>query len=91
MPAAQALLFFACLGAFFAVVAMFLHYVVRVGARHDLICFLALIMASLGLLQCARLAEASDDLLYTAAPAFALFALALVVWREGLRRFREAA
>lgn len=90
MPTAQTLLFIACMSAFFLVLAMFFHYIIRTGAHHDRLCFLALIMASLGLLPCARLAETSGDILYTAAPAFALFALALVVWQEGLRRFREA-
>jgi uncharacterized membrane protein len=90
MPTAQALLFFACIGAFFLVLAMFLHYIVRTGARHDRLCIFALLTAFLGLLQSAHLAQTSRDIFYTAAPAFALFAFALVAWREGLSRFRNA-
>lgn len=90
MPTTQTLLFIACMGAFFLVMAMFLHYIVRVGARHDPLCIFALIAASLGLLQCARLADAFGDILSTAGTAFALFMFALAAWREGLRRFRQA-
>lgn len=72
------------------VVGMLLHYVIRVGRRHDRLCIAGMLAASMGLLQAARGLDTPVNQFSAMGFGFAMFVIALTIWREGLRRFRDA-
>ena len=73
------------------VIAMLIHYVMRVGRRYDQLCIAGLLVASVGLQQSARALDAPGDVFPSLALGFAIFCGALTIWWEGLRRFRKGA
>jgi hypothetical protein len=73
-----------------AVIGLLIHYIVRVGSRYDPLCVYGLLAVSFGLLQSARVQDAPINLFSAIGFGFALLCIALVVWWEGLRRFRDA-
>lgn len=77
-------------GASLLVAAMLLHYVWRAKSRTDMLCFLGLLAAQLGLLQSGRAAGGDGSLFLVGGNAFTLFVVGLVIWRTGLQRFRDA-
>jgi uncharacterized membrane protein len=72
------------------VIAMLIHYVMRVGRSHDMLCISGMLAASFGLLMAARVKDTPVDLFSAMSFGFALFVIALTIWREGLKRFRDA-
>jgi hypothetical protein len=72
------------------VMAMLIHYVMQVGRRYDLLCVYGLLAASFGLQQSARGLDTPVNQFSAICFGFTLWCIALVVWREGLRRFRDA-
>ncbi|HTU09510.1 MAG TPA: hypothetical protein VMG08_01325 [Allosphingosinicella sp.] len=80
-----------CVCASLVVAGMVLHYVIRARSRTDMLCFLGLIAAQLGLLQSGRAAEGTGNMLYVAGPGFTLFVLAVGIWRLGFLRLGRAA
>jgi len=77
------------MGASLVVMGMLIHYVVRVGRRHDVLCVMGLLAASFGL-QSARALDAPGNMFSAISLGFALLCIAFAVWAEGLRRFRDA-
>jgi len=75
-----------CVCASLVVAAMVIHYVVRARSRTDMLCFMGLVAAQLGLLQSARAAGGAENMFLVAGPAFALFCCALFIWRTGFAR-----
>ena len=73
-----------------AVIGLLVHYLMRVGSRYDPLCIYGLLAASFGLLQAAKVKDTPINLFTTTAFGFASACIALAVWREGLRRFRDA-
>jgi hypothetical protein len=72
------------------VIGMLIHYVMRVGRRYDQLCLYGLLAASLGLQQSARGLDTPLNQFSAMSFGFAMFCIALALWREGLRRFRNA-
>ena len=81
---------FILMGASLLVIGMLVHYVVRVGRRHDMLCVMGLLAASFGLQQSARALDAPGNMSSAISLGFALLCIAFAVWAEGLRRFRAA-
>lgn len=79
-----------CVGASLVVAGLALHYVIRARRRIDMLCFLGMVVAQMGLLQSGRAAEGASNLFFVASPSFALFAFALGIWRIGLQRLRSS-
>ncbi len=79
-----------------AVCGLLIHYISRVGRRRDMLCSFGLIAAQFGLLASAlgyRSAEAPlepTDQFSGVCLGLSLCFVANAIWREGLRRFREA-
>lgn len=71
------------------VIAMLIHYVVRVGQRYDQLCIAGLLAASFGLQQSGRALDAPGNLFPALSLGFALLCIALTIWTEGLRRARK--
>jgi hypothetical protein len=79
------------MGASLLVSGMLIHYVVRVGRRHDPLCIMGLLAASFGLQQSARALDAPGNMFSAIGLGFALLCIAFAMWAEGLRRFRNGA
>ena len=79
------------MGVSLVVIGMLIHYVMRVGRRHDPLCVMGLLAASLGLQQSARALDAPGNMFSAIGLGFALLCIAFGVWVEGLRRFRNGA
>ncbi len=65
---------------------MLIHYLVKAGRRYDPLCVGGLLAAQIGLYQIGRAAEAYGSLFDLAVPGVLLSLIALILWREGLRR-----
>jgi hypothetical protein len=79
------------MGTSLLVSGMLIHYVVRVGRRHDPLCIMGLLAASFGLQQSARALDAPGNMFSVIGLGFALLCIAFAVSAEGLRRFRNGA
>lgn len=77
-------------GASLLVIAMLIHYVIRVGRRYDQLCIAGLLAASFGLQQSGRGLDAPGNLFPTLSFGFAVLFIAVTIWVEGLRRARRA-
>ena len=79
-----------------AVVGLLIHYIRRVGQRRDMLCSFGLMAAQFGLLASGlgyRSAEAPlepTEQFSGVGLGLSLCFAAIAIWREGLRRFREA-
>ena len=77
------------------VFGLLLHYVSRVGRRRDMLCVCGLLAVEFGLLAGAMGYRSAPslklpDLFSGISLGLALCAAAFAIWREGLRRFRDA-